>query len=1004
MGVAGAAARSQTHWVKPVARRAVTGALVALLALALPLLPLLPAPGPHRAGIGPGAASAAEPWKPPALVRTIGGTGRASLFPWGLAWNPVSQRWIVGDYFNYQVRTFDADWRSTGVLPQPSAASGDPESVLASVAVDPRTGETYVGKPKPDTLAHYAADGTRLPDVVVDPTSGSQTYTAWVTVDDEGYVWVLDSHLWNTDADPSRLIRLAPGGGAQVSSWDLSFPGQKPGQFYGIDVGSDGRVYLADAVNRRVQVLSPDGTLIRSIGTSGEADVPGALSGDLRSVVVDDEAGRLYVVDAVQDQVEVFDLDGRPLLQIGGHGTEPGRLVAPRQLAFGPEGDLWVSEYGNYRIQAFDPLTGASRGVEPTPLPERPGGQLGQPRDVGVDPATGEVWVADSWNQRFCRYAADGTWTGCWGGRGNTPPYGVKYPRGIAVDAARHRVWVSNNAGGTIFVYDDEAGFLFQVGEEGNRRNNEPGMLEKPFGMAFGSGYAYVADPGSTYENSSAQVKVLDADTGAQVATIARNARTVAVDEATGLVYVADTGTNQQKIYVYGPTGGPALRSFGGRGTAAGKFTGLWGVTVSDGVVYATDEAQSRVQAFTTGGAFLGRWGSVGSGPLQLRNPAGITHDAAGLLYVADSSNDRVVVLDPGRARPAYLFSRPTLTLTSPATGSVTPGPVVIEGLAGDDRSLASVEVSVLDRATGLWWDPTTATWATAQTWGLAPWSGSPTSARWRWVFPGAETDHDYHLEARARDADGTVSAPVRSTEVSVREPDPVAPSTTVTPPGTTLLPGAVALSGDAGDDRGVAAVRWAVQHVRSGRWWTGSAWAVDPTWSTATLAAPGATSTGWSATWTPPAAEQYVVVARAVDTGGGEDPVGASASFVVDLAEPDRTGAETRVTSPTAGQVLPPGDVVLAGRATDLSGVGWVDVALQDRATGRWWDAATGAWGPFTWNDGASTPAARFASPTTWSWTWPALAPGAYRMGARARDGGGRADATPAWVDVSVG
>ena len=243
-----------------------------------------------------------------------------------------------------------------------------------------------------------------------------------------------------------------------------------------------------------------------------------------------------------------------PLFRIGGEGTAPGQLIAPRSLTFGPEGTLWVTEYGNYRIQAFDPATGASLDIQPSPLPDRPMGQLGQPRDVAVDPATGDVWVADTWNQRFCRYAADGTHEGCWGGRGNLPPYGIKYPRGIGFDPVNRRVWVANNAGGTIYVYDDQANFLFQVGNEDNRRNSVPGMFEKPFAIGFGNGYAYVTDVGSTYEGNTVKVKILDATTGAEVGVIpARNSKSVAVDAATGLVYVADAGANQQKIYVYGP-------------------------------------------------------------------------------------------------------------------------------------------------------------------------------------------------------------------------------------------------------------------------------------------------------------------------------------------------------------------------------------------------------------------------------------------------------------------
>jgi DNA-binding beta-propeller fold protein YncE len=719
-------------------------------------------------GVVATAAPAHAAWNTPAQVRSIGGTGRASLFPWGMAYNPVSGRYVVTDYFNYQVRQYGADWSAMGILPQPTGASGDPESVLASVAVDPTNGDVYVAKPKPDTLAHYDRAGNRLPDVVVEPGSGTRTYTAWLSIDAAGFIYVLDSHLWNTDADPSRLIKLASGGGSQVASWDLRFPGQLATQAYGLDVAADGRIYIADSINRRIQVLGSDGTYLRSIGTAGRADAVGGLSGDLRNLLVDDAHQRIYVADALQNQIEVFGFDGRPLFHFGGEGSAPGQLLAPRQMTFGPDGRLWVTEYGNYRIQAFDPATGRSLGIRPRPLPQRPAGQLGQPRDVAVDPATGNVWVADTWNQRFQKFSADGRLLGSWGGRGNAPPYGVKYPRGIGFDPVNRRVWVANNAAGTIYVYDDKANFLFQIGSEDARNNSQPGRFEKPFGIAFGSGYAYVTDVGATYEGNAVQVKILDARTGTEVGTIPRNAKSVSVDEATGEVYIADSAGNQQKIYVYPPTGGEPLRSFGAAGVGDGLFTGLWGVTVANGVVYATDEAQSRVQAFTTAGAFLGKWGGFGTKPYQFRGPSGISHDRSGRVYVADASNDRIVVFDPAAGKPAFEFSRPTITLTSPANGSAVRAPVTIRGTAADNAAIATVEVSVRDNATGRWWDPATATWIAAQTWGFAPWRGAATGAAWSWTFPGPEHGRSYHAEARVRDIHNTLSATTATTDFTV--------------------------------------------------------------------------------------------------------------------------------------------------------------------------------------------------------------------------------------------
>ena len=281
-------------------------------------------------------APAHAAWGVPSQVRSIGGTGRASLFPWGLAYNPVSDRYVVSDYFNYQIRQFGSNWSSQGTLPQPTGADGDAESVLASVAVDPTNGDVYVGKPKPDTLAHYDAAGNRLPDVVVDPGSGAQTYTAWLATDDQGYIYVLDSHLWNTDADPSRLIKLAPGGGSQVAVWDLRFPSQLATQAYGLDVSSSGKIYIADSINRRIQIMAPDGSYYGSIGSAGGVDQVGGLSGDLRGVLIDDANQRIYVADALQNQIEVFSFSGTPLFHFGGEGTAPGQLIGPRQMTFGP--------------------------------------------------------------------------------------------------------------------------------------------------------------------------------------------------------------------------------------------------------------------------------------------------------------------------------------------------------------------------------------------------------------------------------------------------------------------------------------------------------------------------------------------------------------------------------------------------------------------------------------------------------------------------------------------
>ena len=76
---------------RPLARRLARALMGLTLVTSVVVLPALEA----------GAAFAT-----PALVRSIGGTGRAALFPWGMAFNPVSNEFVVSDYLNYQLRRY----------------------------------------------------------------------------------------------------------------------------------------------------------------------------------------------------------------------------------------------------------------------------------------------------------------------------------------------------------------------------------------------------------------------------------------------------------------------------------------------------------------------------------------------------------------------------------------------------------------------------------------------------------------------------------------------------------------------------------------------------------------------------------------------------------------------------------------------------------------------------------------------------------------------------------
>ena len=215
---------------------------------------------------------------------------------------------------------------------------------------------------------------------------------------------------------------------------------------------------------------------------------------------------------------------------------------------------------------------------------------------------------------------------------------------------------------------------------------------------------------------------------------------------------------------------------------------------------------------------------------------------------------------------------------------------------------------------------------------------------------------------------------------------------------------GPMAIDGTATDNTGVTGVKYSVQHQRSAQWWTGSAWSTTQTWFNATRRQPGCHQHRLERV-VHASERRSLLHLRGCDRrlGATRTRRRPTPTSPPSWPSPDTTPANGTITTPKANQVLPLGQLTFTGRATDDTGVGWADVAIQNRDTGLWWNDVSDVWGPFTWNNGESTPATRWASPTAWSYAYDPPAAGNYRVGVRARDNDGRVDATPAWVNFSV-
>jgi len=139
-----------------------------------------------------------------------------------------------------------------------------------------------------------------------------------------------------------------------------------------IVVGPDDLIYVADTWNHRILVLDADGNLVREFGRSGEVTdnmdspdptvQPGLFYGP-RSIAVAPN-GEIYVTDTGNERVQVFASDGTFLRAFGGWGSEPGKLLEPVGIAIGPDGNVYVADTGNARLSVF-----AADGTPVTQIP-----------------------------------------------------------------------------------------------------------------------------------------------------------------------------------------------------------------------------------------------------------------------------------------------------------------------------------------------------------------------------------------------------------------------------------------------------------------------------------------------------------------------------------------------------------------------------------------------------------------------------------------------------------
>ena len=284
---------------------------------------------------------------------------------------------------------------------------------------------------------------------------------------------------------------------------------------------------------------------------------------------------------------------------IGVPGSGNGQLQNPKNVAIDAQGNLYVADADNGRIEKFDSNGGFVLAWGTKSPPNVVGSQntFNEPWGIALD-KSGNVYIADTWNHRIQKFDKDGKFLTMWGVNGDTRgvaagnPLEFYGPRAVAIDAQ-----------GNVLVTDT-----------GNKRVLKFSPNGDPIDQYGGVG----GDPGQFLEEVG-----------------------IAVD-AQGNIYVADTWN--QRIQKF---------------DSQFNFVTQWQVQAwdsqsvvnkpyiavdPDGNVFVTDPEVSRIIKFSNDGKLLAVFGARGSDLSSFNLPLGLAFDAEGNLYVADSGNNRILV------------------------------------------------------------------------------------------------------------------------------------------------------------------------------------------------------------------------------------------------------------------------------------------------------------------------------------------------------------------------
>jgi DNA-binding beta-propeller fold protein YncE len=264
--------------------------------------------------------------------------------------------------------------------------------------------------------------------------------------------------------------------------------------------------------------------------------------------------------------------------QIGSKGTSEGQFMYPHSLAIDNDGNIYVGDTGNKRIQKFSSngtflKSWGSEGSDD--------GQFLGLHDVAVDPTN--------------KFSSNGTFIEKWGFNGTGGRDSQRTPHQLAINTLGN-IYLTDPRGNQILKFSNNDSFLGTMGSKGV----EPGKFNSPHGIAFDSNNnLYLTDMKNfriqIFDNGGKFIRQWGSF-GNGTGQFSLTAPGIAVDSDSSRVFVLDKLRALVQVF---DNHGKYLGEVGTPGTGPGQFKRPEDIAIDNkGTIYVTDTRNSRIQVF----------------------------------------------------------------------------------------------------------------------------------------------------------------------------------------------------------------------------------------------------------------------------------------------------------------------------------------------------------------------------------------------------------------------